>query len=212
MRLQLRAIIATIVIVGIARAVGIEGASKANFDIVGVRVVDYHDQSELPLPGLAGLETLVGREAAEHAPSSLSPKGPIERPHRPLLRVEILSPDDLWDVARRGQVVFLHSFFCSRKRDFAVLTGPTVYAGGDAVRPPGREPSRDYIHKKQMYYFFVTVSRKASPESVPPQIGFDLSIDPQDICFYITGENFRSDIGIVSKAAISAAFNQIEAK
>jgi hypothetical protein len=189
-----------------------EGTSKANIEIVGVRVVDYHDHSELPLPRLVGLETLVGHNSAENAPSGVSPNGPIERPHRPLLRVEFLSPDDLWGVASRGQVVFLHSFFCSRKKDFAVLTGPTVYADGDAVRPPGKAPSRDYIHKKQIYYFFVTVSRKASAESAPPQIGFDLSIDPQNICFYITGENFKSDIGIVSNAVIAAAFKEIKAK
>jgi hypothetical protein len=63
-----------------------------------------------------------------------------------------------------------------------------------------------------VYHFFVTASRKASPESVPPQIGFDLAVDPQDVCFYITGEDFESDIGIVSKAVIAAAFNENKAK
>jgi hypothetical protein len=92
------------------------------------------------------------------------------------------------------------------------LTGPTVYSDGDAIRPPGREPGRDDVHKKQVYHFFVTASRKASPESVPPQIGFDLAVDPQDVCFYITGEDFESDIGIVSKAVIAAAFNENKAK
>jgi hypothetical protein len=212
MRLPVRAMVATIAIAGLARAVLVDGAAKATFDIVGVRVVDYHDQSELPLPGLAGLETLVGRDAAEHAPPGLLPTGPIERPHRTLLRVEFRSPDDLWDIARRGQVVFLHSYFCSRKKDFAVLTGPTVYAEGDAIGPPGREPGRDNVHPKQLYYFFVSASRKASPESVPPQIGFDLAVDPQDVCFYITGQHFKSDRGIVSKAVIAAAFHSNQAQ
>src|SRR5438034_4837053 len=40
-----------------------------------IRVVDYHDQLELPVPRLAGLETLVGRQQAESALASLSPRG-----------------------------------------------------------------------------------------------------------------------------------------
>jgi len=38
-----------------------------------IRVVDYHDQLELPVPRLAGLETLVGRQQAESALASLLP-------------------------------------------------------------------------------------------------------------------------------------------
>ena len=38
-----------------------------------IRVVDYHDQLELPVPRLAGLERLVGRQQAESALASLPP-------------------------------------------------------------------------------------------------------------------------------------------
>jgi hypothetical protein len=195
-----------LVTVCIALTHGISVAAEAEIQVLGVRKVDYHDQPELPLPQNAGLEALVGRDASAQAPSGLVPGAISRRPHRSLLRVEFRSSKKLSDIARQGGIVFLESFFCSRPQGFAVLAFPTVYANGEAVRP-GMMPE---VHGQESYYFFVNGARKESLNSRPPQIGFDLGADPQDLCFYVTGNvsghlTYKSKITRISKAEIAAA-------
>src|SRR5437016_5548279 len=91
------------------------GVKEADIGFRSIRVVDYHDQLEIAVPRIAGLEELVGRQQAERAAESVAPNGSSERPHRLLLRVEFTSKVNLWTIAQRDAVLFLHSFFCSRK-------------------------------------------------------------------------------------------------
>jgi hypothetical protein len=189
------------------------GSDAADTQFLSVKAVDYHDQLELPVPALAGLETLVGRQAAERAAATGALPGPQERPHRPLLRVEFRSTKDLWGIARRKAVVFLHSSFCDRK-DFAVLGDPTVYSGGRAVQWTN-VPDSATTGSENVYYFYLNVSRRESPKSSPPQVGFDLQASPEDICFYVTGSGFlgyRSAIATVPKDAISAALRESQSR
>jgi hypothetical protein len=59
----------------------------ADIGFSSVKLVDYHDQQELPAPRNAGLEELVGRTQADQAAAVIAPEEPSDRPHRLLLRV-----------------------------------------------------------------------------------------------------------------------------
>jgi hypothetical protein len=106
----------------------------ADLSFTAVRLVDYHDQQELPAPRNAGLEELIGRTQADQASAVVRPEEPSERPHRLLLRVDFDSSVDLQSIANRNATVFLHSYFCSHQHDFAVLSFPTVYLDGKPIR------------------------------------------------------------------------------
>jgi len=156
------------------------GAITANdVAFVSARLVDYHDQQELPVPRSAGLEELVGRNQSDRAASVISPQEPSDLPHRPLLRIEFRSPVDLRAVARRDATVFLHAYFCSHQDDLAVLSAPTIYADGEPIRAREQRtensaagiPGQDF-----KYYFYVNTLRKENRESRPPQMGFDLRV------------------------------------
>lgn len=188
------------------------GAREPDIQFLSVRLVDYHDQLEMPVPALAGLESLVGREAAERSAGIVDfPGRPIERPHRALLLVEFRSRKDLWGIAQRKGVVFLHSSFCSRM-NFAALGDPTVYSRGHAVHWTNVADSAS-SGSEDVYYFYLNISRRKSPKDIPPEPGFDLREDPKDICFYVTGSGFfgyQSAIATVPKGAISEALKESE--
>jgi hypothetical protein len=172
--------------------------SANDIAFVSARLVDYHDQQELPVPRSAGLEELIGRQQANQAASIVRPWEPSDRPHRPLLRIEFRSSVDLRAIASRNATVFLHSYFCSHQDDFAVLSVPTVYADGEPIRAretrtensTGDTPGQDF-----KYYFYLSVLRKENRNSRPPQIGFDLRITAENICFYVTGSGASGLIG-----------------
>jgi hypothetical protein len=190
------------------------GSKEPDVQFLSVRVVDYHDQVEMGSPRTAFLEPLVGKEAAEHAPTEILPKGPVERPHRALLRVGFRSAKDLWALAQRNATLFLHSSFCNRK-DSESLGGPGVYSRGHAVQLS--EAANSALKERDgEYYFYLNVAGKESPQSVPPRVGFDLRSNPEDICFYVTGwvggliprTIYQSAVASVPKAAIAAAFRE----
>ena len=182
-------------------------SSEVNMRVSAVRVVDYFDQSELPVPGAAGLDELLGRQAAEKTIEQISPNVEFVRPHRLLLRVEFTSTLDL-RAAARDAAVSLHSYFCGRPKDFVVISGPAVYSNGEPIRPRN-------VHygsgEGDLYYFFANVARKESPLSKPPQRSFDLRTKPEDICFYVAesgplGVTYKSDVARVLATDIAAAF------
>jgi hypothetical protein len=186
------------------------GSREPDIQFLSVKAVDYHDQLEMPVPALAGLEPLVGREAAERtAVIAGVPGRPMERPHRALLRVEFRSTKDLWGIARRKGVVFLHSSFC-QPNEFAALGDPTVYYRGRAIYWTNLADSAS-TGSEEVYYFYLSVSRRKSLKDIPPETGFDLRENPEDICFYVTGSGFfgyKSAIATVPKGAISEALKE----
>lgn len=178
--------------------------------------MDYHDQQELPAPRNAGLEELVGRTQADQAAAVIAPEEPSDRPHRLLLRVEFNSVVDFQAIANRDATVFLHSYFCSHQNDFAVLSAPTVYLSGKPIRADhsAAQSSSAIPGQEFTYYFYLSAVRRENRNSKPPQMGFDLRVTPENICFYVTGSGasgliYTSSTAIVPKEAIVAAINQL---
>ena len=192
----------------------LSAARSSDISFLAVRLVDYHDQLELPAPNTAGIEDLIGRKQAEQMASIVSPQESSERPHRPLLRVEFRASVNLGAVANRSATVFLHSYFCSHQNDFAMLSAPTVYANGKPIRAEVRkseDASSGNTGKEFIYYFYLNAFRKEKLNARPPQTGFDLRAVPENVCFYVTGSGesgliYTSSVGTVPREAIEAAF------
>ena len=122
------------------------GSVPRGLTVSSVHAVDNHDQLELPIPRAAGADVLIGQQRAEALTAIIDPAGSAERPDRLLLRVDFRSGVDLREAAGRSLVIFLTSYFCNRPKDFAILSSPTVYSHGHAVRdndlPTGQAPNR----------------------------------------------------------------------
>jgi len=128
--------------------------------------------------------------------------GGVSLPHRDLIRVDFTSGTDLRNmVAREGNILFVHSYFCDRGDNFGALGGPGVYVDLKDARK--ETPVRQFL-------FFIDATRKSSPGSIPPQPGFDLSVNPEDICFYVTAHGvittYKSNVGRIPKAVIERVF------
>ena len=94
--------------------------------------MDYHDQRELPVPTLAALDELVGRELPESTLSLLPPGRGSERPHRLLVRVDFRMDVDLAQLAfRRGSPVMAMSSICGMDNRNTSIGPPSV---GGAIR------------------------------------------------------------------------------
>jgi hypothetical protein len=128
--------------------------------------------------------------------------GGVSLPHRDLIRVDFTSGTDLRNlVAREGNILFVHSYFCDRVDNLGTLGGPGVYVDR-------ADAGKETLVKR--FLFLIDVSRKSNPGSNPPEPGFDLSVKAQDICFYVTAHSeittFKSKIGIIPKASIEQVF------
>ena len=104
-------------------------------------------------------------------------------------------------VAREDNILFVHSYFCDLGDNFGTLGAPGVYVD---LADAGKER----LVKK--FLFFVDVTRKSNPGSIPPEPGFDLAVNPKDICFYVTAHSmittYKSDVGRIPKAVIEHVF------
>jgi len=119
---------------------------------------------------------------------------------RSLLRVDLTSKADLtymlwdWDMFSGA-----HAVFCNHPDD-NVLLGTSLYAnrtgelprslGRPFPRPrnaPQRIVERADPADKQTYHFFPNIAVPANPDSIPPEVGFDLLHNPEDICISLRG-------------------------
>ena len=207
--------IAIVLIVGATSAIsGAVPGTGARIEVTAVKVVDYRDESELAPPGLAALEELVGKTPAEVAGPKVAQSGSLERPHRLLVRVDFTDDGTLLKRTQiRDTTTFVHSYFCQRPDTYSVLSGPTVYFNGRALRSV--EPIADIASKDHnragAYYFFLNVSRDDNLASKPPQHAFDLQKRPEDVCFFVTvggifGVSYQSAVGAVRKVLMENAF------
>jgi len=128
-------------------------------------------------------------------------------PNRELIRVEFTASADLRKIAKHGdKIVFLHSYFCDRGDNYVGLSGPAVY-----VEAADTNAERSVNGSDGRYVFFLDITRKAHPTSIPPEQGFDLSVKSEDICFYVTAHGalittYRSSVARIPKAAIDQEF------
>jgi hypothetical protein len=120
---------------------------------------------------------------------------------RALLGVKFSAATDLRKIRHEDTVIFLHSYFCDRGDNYVGLGGPGVYI--DTENADSQKPVNRFV-------FFIDVARKASPASVPPKPGFDLSVKAENICFYVTAHSvittYQSSVAVIPKAAIDLAF------
>ena len=139
---------------------------------------------------------------------------------RSLLRVDLTSQVDLSEALLRWEML-IHAdvVFCSHPEDEALL-GHSLYT----TTPQAGKFPRDLnsLHPvkysgaagKRTYYLPLNIARAASPSSIPPQIGFDLLNNPEDICISLRGASMpltmrwryvRSNTVRLSSAAIRGA-------
>jgi hypothetical protein len=185
--------------------------------VSSVKVVDYHDQLELPIPGRAGLESLIGRQQADQVAPAITPNESNERPHRFLLRVEFHTSVDLQALADQNTTIFLHSYFCAHQNDFAVLSAPTVYSNGEPVRASAKNMQKtpSTTAEEHTYYFYLNVNRGDIPKSRPPELGFDLLLHPENVCFHVTASGasgliYASSGAVIPEATMAAAFREAQ--
>jgi len=129
-------------------------------------------------------------------------RGGVSLPHRDLIRVDFTSGTDLRNmVVREDNILFVHSYFCDGGNNVGTLGGPGVYVNlADARKET----------QVRQFLFFIDVTRKSSPGSIPPEPGFDLSVNPKDICFYVTARSlittYKSNVERIPKAVIEQVF------
>jgi hypothetical protein len=129
-------------------------------------------------------------------------RGGMSLPHRDLIRVDFTSGTDLRNImAREDNILFMHTYFCDRGDNVGALGSPGVYV--DLADARKETPVRQFL-------FFIDVSRQSSPGSIPPDPGYDLSVNPMDICFYVTAHSvtttYKSKVGRIPKAVIEHVF------
>ena len=128
--------------------------------------------------------------------------GWMSLPRRELIRVDFTSGTDLRSmVVQGGDILSLHSYFCDGENPRRNVGDPGVYVE--------LANANVETHVKQ-FLFFIDVTRTASPGSIPPEPGFDLSVQAEDICFYVTASSkvtgYTSEVARIPKAAMEQAF------
>ena len=133
---------------------------------------------------------------------------------RDLIEVDFSASADLRRMTSRGGVIiFVHSYICDRRDNHVGIGGPGVYIDPDGAKGQ-RSDSFSLYHVKDYrgeYAFFVDVRRKDSYGSIPSQQAFDLAMQPEDICFFVTGHGalltfYKSSVARVPKTVIKDVF------
>ena len=112
---------------------------------------------------------------------------------RSLLRVDLTTQVDLSEALLRWEML-IHAdvVFCSHPDDEALLGGSLYTTTPQAGEFPRHLNSLHPVKysgaaEKRTYYLPLNIARPASPSSIPPQIGFDLLNNPEDICISLRG-------------------------
>ena len=136
---------------------------------------------------------------------------------RSLLRVDLTTQVDLSEALLRWEmVIHANVVFCSHPDDLAMV-GYSLYTttpqAGEFPRHLNSLHPAKYsgAAEKRTYYLPLNIARPASPSSIPPQIGFDLLNNPEDIWISMRGASMpwtmkwryvRSNTVRLSSAAI----------
>lgn len=178
-----------------------------------VQVVDWYHQPELPGAGASPLVGMLSRR--DVAASGLSVQGG-EKPHRLMLRVEFTSATNLFEFARENSYNIGNTvFFCEQKDASPHMSYPYVFWKGSLVGNLEPNVIRTSEGSLIPYYIFISISKDARPNDIPPQASFDLREDPEDVCFYLSGGDgsgggYRSNAVKIPKNIIEDTLHRSE--
>ena len=107
-------------------------------------------------------------------------------PERPRVSVRLRTRTDLSKVPSE-ELIHAEASFCDSPKDF-VLLGRTIYVDPPltSLRDAGRSNPAD-SSGVYTYVVLLDVKRQGSPDSRPPEIGFDLSTVPRSVCIKLMG-------------------------
>jgi hypothetical protein len=136
---------------------------------------------------------------------------------RSLLRVDLTTQVDLSEALLRwAMLIHADVVFCSHPHDEALLGYSLYTTTPQAGEFPRHLNSLHPVKYSGTYYLPLNIAWPASPSSIPPQIGFDLLNNPEDICISMRGASMpwiwtmkwgyvRSNTVRLSSAAIREA-------
>lgn len=102
------------------------------------------------------------------------------------LRIELNTRTDLSTLSAKGVLLHVNARFCEHPNDVALRAWGVSESHSDADARRGSF-ARAATASLHTFQFLMSPSRRASPQSQPPQIGFDLTTNPEDVCFDLTG-------------------------
>jgi hypothetical protein len=109
-------------------------------------------------------------------------------PDRPVIAVSLRTRTNLSRLPK-DELIHAEGFFCDRPNDFVVL-------GRSILVDASRLPLNDAIAMPEgtadkagayTYTVLLETRRRGSPDSRPPEVGFDLSAAPQSVCIRFQG-------------------------
>jgi hypothetical protein len=143
---------------------------------------------------------------------SLSSVRLVEFPDQPSplelqFKVEFTTRANLSVIMAEGYPLRSNGYFCDRPSDFAILLLGRLYfrdqaLGGEVGMIPQTGPFT--------YATYMGVARDAFVPSKPPQVGYDLRRNAEDVCFYVAGGIAPAPIGYKSNT-VRIPTNVIEA-
>ena len=192
--------------------------------------------STSPLDGPLGMRplaltlitALVGPLTACVAPIRDLSTGPVAvrtepadryRPERLVIAVTLKTRRNLYSIPE-NYLLRAETYFCDRPKDYVILGLGTIYVPTAEPETPlkslgesGASNSPDSFGV-YTYVVLLDVSRRASPKSQPPEIGFDLAASPRSICVRLKGGGYlepsvSSNTVKVSDSDIREAFEHV---
>ncbi len=134
------------------------------------------------------------------------------------MRVDFRADVDLAKLAyKKNSTVLAISLFCGTDNPDLSIGPPTVYLQGQPLLQgkwgQATQSKASSSPGSREYHFFFNVARRENFKSKPPQRGYDLRRNPEDICFYLTGGKpgwfgfkFKSRVATILKSDIAEAF------
>jgi hypothetical protein len=139
------------------------------------------------------------------------------RPQQLVVAVTLKTRRDLYSIPEDYRL-HAETYFCDSPKDFVFL-GRTIFVPATEADAPlkalgesgaSNPPDTSGVHT---YIVLLDVSRAASPNSKPPQIGFDLAASPRSVCIWLQGGGYMepsvsSNTVKVPDSEIRAAFER----
>ena len=99
-------------------------------------------------------------------------------PERQVISISLRTRTDLSRVPK-DDLIHFKTYFCDSPKDFVLLGGAVAPLWNTVAKP---DSSGIYT-----YVFLLEVRRRGSPNSRPPEVGFDFSTAPRTVCIKLQG-------------------------